>query len=160
MPARAPYPGQKLGESLGRTSLPAHHPASITAAGEGRGHYRPPSSFSSALWAAWLIAIGIGLKESHLLPLSRWRRAVTGATAWPKAVPEPSCERDGCWTLEFILGAEHSQGLRADFSPRLHTSSAARAASLKESVPDLLISPPTVSSGDKTTLKLIRIEVS
>lgn len=93
------------------------------------------------------------LKESRLLALSRWRQAVVRATAWPKAVPEPSYEQDSCWKLEFILGAEYCQGLRADFSPRLHTCFTARAASLKESIPDVLISPPTVSSGDKKHLK-------
>ena len=76
------------------------------------------------------------------------------AMAWPKAAPEPLYEQDGCWKLEFVLGAEYSQGLRADFSPHLHTYSTARAASLKENIPDLLISPPTVSSGDKKHLKI------
>lgn len=132
MPPLSPYAGKQLGESLCRNNLLAHQTPGITAAGEGRGHYRLSSSFSSALLAAWLIAIGMGLKESRLLALSRWRQAVMRATAWPKAVPEPSCERGGCWKLEFILGAEYSQGLRADFSPRLHTCSAVRAASLKE----------------------------
>lgn len=114
----------------GTISWHTRHPASLPPEKDVVTRDCPP--FSSALLAAWLIAIGMGLKESRLLALSRWRQAVMRATAWPKAVPEPSCERGGCWKLEFILGAEYSQGLRADFSPRLHTCSAVRAASLKE----------------------------
>lgn len=145
-----PSTGKQLGESLCKTSLLAHHSPEVTAAREGHGHYRL-SSFSSALLAAWLVAIGIGLKESCLLGLSRWRQAVMRATAQPKVVPELLYEHDGCCKLEFILGDEYSQGLRADFSPRLHTCSTVRAARLKESIPDLLVSAPTVSSGCKWT---------
>lgn len=103
--------------------------------------------FSRALWAAWLVATS--LKERHLFVLCRWRLAVLRPTAWPKAVPEPLHKPDGCWKLEFILDAEYSHGLRADFSPCVHICSTVRAVSLKESIPDHLTSPSTVSSGDK-----------
>lgn len=115
MPALSPYTGQQPDESLCQTSLPAHHVPGITATRERHGHYRVPSSSSSTLLASWLIAIG--LKESCLLMVSRWKHAVMRAMTRPKVVPEPSCEQDSCWKLEFILGAEYSQGLRADFSP-------------------------------------------
>lgn len=101
----SPSTGKQLGESLCMTSPLAHHTPEVTAAREGRGHYRL-SSFSSALLAAWLVATGTGLKESRLLGLSRWRQAVMRATAWPRAVPELLHEHDGCWKLEFILGDE------------------------------------------------------
>lgn len=90
----------------------------------------------------------------HLPMLYRWRLAVLRPRAWPKVAPEPLHEPDGCWKLELILDAEYSHGLRADFSPCIHTCSTVRAVSLKESISDCLISLPPVSSGYKKCLKI------
>lgn len=138
------YRGKQIHETLGRTNLLAHCTPGITATREGHGHKRSSSSnpepFRQHGW--W-----------HFLTLHRWRLAVLRTTAWPKVVPEPLHEPGGCWKLEFILDAEYSQGLRANFNPCIHTCSTVRAVS-QESVPDHLISPSTVSSGDKKHLKI------
>lgn len=101
--------------------------------------------FFSSL-APWLIA-------TCLMPYS-WMLAVLRPTAWPNAIPEPLHKPDECWKLEFVLDAEYSQGLRANFNPCIHTCSTVRAVFLKESIPDHLTSPPKVSSGDKKHPKI------
>lgn len=110
----------------------------------------PPSPF----W--WLTAIGTSLKENCLLTLSTWMQVDSRATAWPKVISQPLYEQGGCWKLEFTLGikCKACKCLQPMFMYM-------RAASLKESVPDLLIRPAKLNPGEKNKkLKFNKIQVS